>query len=392
MNSTGSALATDLQITENIMLNAPAAFRDDLAAEASLTYQTSITNYGVDISSYDHYLTAINRWNWYPSNTLTLRSGIDWRFLYINTSSVAETKPVKTGNQGGVYITGEWKPLKPLMLIASVKGSTDTREAVAVPKIGLRWELLDNFTLKNNYFRSFKFPDFDDLYYRSLDSVFVGNPNLKPEDGWGADLTGELTLGDSFTLESAVYGQYTEDSIHWVKSAGGRWSPENVGAAWFAGFDTRPKFVFKVNKRGISTIKIGASYQLQYSWLLSGDIGFEDSFRIPYMPTHIIGGSFDLAWKSGSLLVSAHYESTRYADTLNEMALDPYCVVNVTVNQNAGKYTTFFASARNLLNAHYESFASYHMPGISFTFGLRTTWSPRPKIPAQAAPGSERYD
>lgn len=392
MNSTGSALATDLQITENIMLNAPVVFQDDVAAEASLTYQTSITNYGVDISSYDHYLTAINRWNWYPSNTLTLRSGIDWRFLYINTDSVAETKPVKTGNQGGVYITGEWKPLKPLMFIASLKGSTDTREAVAVPKIGLRWELLDNFTLKNNYFRSFKFPDFDDLYYRSMDSVFVGNPNLKPEDGWGADLTGELTLGDSFTLDSTVYGQYTEDSIHWVKSAGGRWSPENVGTAWFLGFDTRPKFVFKVNKWGISAIKIGASYQLQYSWLLSGDLGFEDSFRIPYMPTHIIGGSFDLAWKSGSLLVSAHYESTRYADTLNEMVLDPYCVVNVTVNQNAGKYITLFASARNLLNAHYESFASYHMPGISFTFGLRTTWSPQPKTPAQAAPGSERYD
>ena len=105
-------------------------------------------------------------------------------------------------------------------------------------------------------------------------------------------------------------------------------------------------------------------------------VGFEDSFRIPYMPTHIIGASLDLAWKTGSLLVSARYESTRYGDTLNQLALDPYCVVNATINQNIGSLVTLFASARNLLNAHYESFASYHMPGISFTLGLRTAWSP----------------
>ena len=267
MNSTGSALATDLQLTENIMLNAPVIFRDDLATEASLTYQTSLTNYGVDISSYDHYLTAINRWNWYPSDKFTLRSGLDWRFLYIHTESVAETSPEKTGNQGGVYLTGEWMPVRALTLIASVKASTNTREAVGVPKIGLRWEVLDNLTVKNNYFRSFKFPDFDDLYYRSLDSVFVGNPELKSEDGWGADITAELNLGETLSLDGSVYGQYTEDSIHWVKSSGGRWSPENVGIAWFVGFDARPKLSFQVNKGGITTVKAGASYQQQYSWL-----------------------------------------------------------------------------------------------------------------------------
>ena len=374
MNATGSALATDLRITENILFNAPVAFRDDLAAEASLTYQASVTNYGVDIASYDHYVTAINRWNWYPTPNITARAGADCRFLYVNSDSATETEPVKTGNQGGLYITGEWKPVRPLLLIASVKGSTDTRDAVAVPKIGLRWEALDCLVVKNNYFRSFKFPDFDDLYYRSLDSVFVGNPNLKPEDGWGADLTAELNLWGVFTLESTAFGQYTEDSIHWVKSAGGRWSPENVGVAWFAGFDARPKVKLAIHKAGITTLVIGASYQLQYSWLLSGNASFEQSYRIPYMPTHIVGGSLDLSWKTGSLLVSAHYETTRYADTINEMPLAPYCVVNATVNQNAGKHFTLFLSVRNILNAHYESFASYHMPGLSFTGGLRSSW------------------
>jgi vitamin B12 transporter len=257
------------------------------------------------------------------------------------------------------------------MLAGSVKGVTDTKQAVVVPKLGFSWRIAPQFTLKNNYFRSFKFPDFDDLYYRSLDSIFVGNPNLKPEDGIGADLTGEFAPNEMFNINTTVYTQWTKDSIHWVKSAGGRWSPENIGTAFFLGADIRPALTLRINRGGFETIKLGASYQYQLSWLLSGNAGFADGFRIPYMPTHIIGGSVDLKWKTGSLLLTAHYEATRYADTLNQMILDPHCTVHATYNQSIGEYVTVFASLRNILNAHYESFAGYYMPGISLTMGAK---------------------
>jgi vitamin B12 transporter len=375
MNSVGSALATDLLASENIMFAAPVIFRDDLATEGSLSYQTSHTTYGVNISSVDHYFTGINRWNWYPTDKITVRSGIDWRSLYINVDSPTELEPIKTGNQGGLYLTGEYKILKNLLLIGSVKGVTDTKQAVAVPKLGLSWQAHPLFTLKNNYFRSFKFPDFDDLYYRSFDNTMAGNPNLKPEDGWGADLIGELMLKKYFSFVSTLFWQYTTDSIHWVKTQGGRWSPENTGTAYFTGADFRPVFTLPLDKGNFTSLKIGANYQFQFSWLMSGDLDFENSFRIPYMPTHIIGGNVDLAWKTGSFIISAHYESTRYADTMNQMPLDPHCIVNATVNQNMGKNFTFFASLRNILNAHYESFASYYMPGISLVIGARSKFN-----------------
>ena len=372
MNSVGSVLATDLTITENIIFAAPVIFRDDLSTEGSVTYQTSMTNYGVNVSGNDHFITAINRWSWYPLDKFTLRAGIDWRFLYINTDSPTELNPVKTGNQGGLYLTGEYKILRTLLIVASVKGATDANGVKTIPKLGFRWEVHPMFTLKNNYFRSFKFPDFDDLYYRSMDSTLVGNPNLKPEDGWGTDLIGELTLEKYFSASSTVFWQWTKDSIHWVKSQGDRWSPENVGTACFVGADFRPVFTLPINKWGLNNLKIGANYQFQFSWLLSGDLDFANSYRIPYMPTHIIGGSLDLGWKTGSLMITAHYESTRYADTKNLMSLEPHCIAHATLNQNAGKYLTFFTSLRNFLNAKYESFASYYMPGISLVLGVRT--------------------
>jgi vitamin B12 transporter len=370
-NSTGSALAKDFSVTENVLCNAPVIFRVDLGTEASLSWQYSTASYGADTKNFDHYITGINRWNWYSGEKITLRSGIDWRFLYIDSRSPTETKPVKTGHLGGLYLTAEYAPVKKLLFVASVKGVTDTRQGAAVPKLGLRWEITPSFTLKNNYFRSFKFPDFDDLYYRSLDSVFVGNPDLKPEDGWGADLSGEFTPNDVFNIGASIYAQWTKDSIHWVKSGGGRWSPENIGGAFFTGAHVRPALTLKIKRGGLQSLVLGLSYQYQLSWLLSGTLAFADGFRIPYMPSHIIGGSAELRWKTGSFLLSAHVETTRYADVSNQIALAPYCVAHATLNQQIGKFFTAFVSLRNILNAHYESFAGYYMPGISLTAGLR---------------------
>jgi hypothetical protein len=60
---------------------------------------------------------------------------------------------------------------------------------------------------------------------------------------------------------------------------------------------------------------------------------------------------------------------------MNQMPLEPHCVVHATVNQKAGKYLTFFTSLRNILNTQYESFASYYMPGISLVIGIRSKFN-----------------
>ncbi|MDR2398694.1 MAG: TonB-dependent receptor [Spirochaetaceae bacterium] len=382
-NSVGFALAEDLQLSEHLLFNAPVFLREDLSSEASLSYQFSQTHYGVDYESRDHALWGLYRVGFYPSQRWTFRAGGDWRFLYIHTQSLTETEGEKTGNQGGLYVTGEYAPVRTVLLIASVKGVTDTKHAAVIPKLGLRWEALPSLVVKHNYFRSFKFPDFDDLYYRSLDSMFVGNPALRPEDGLGVDLSGEWTVQDRFMLTGTLYGQWTEDSIHWIKSAGGRWSPENIGTAFLFGAEARPEVRLAINRGGFTALILGLTYQYQLSWLLSGEADFADSYRIPYMPTQRLGASVDLRWKTGSLLLSGHYETTRYGDTLNQLVLKPYGIVHLTVNQQVGKGLTLFGVVRNMLNAHYESFAGYYMPGLSFSLGLRT------RLPLASGTGHE---
>jgi hypothetical protein len=90
-----------------------------------------------------------------------------------------------------------------------------------------------------------------------------------------------------------------------------------------------------------------------------------------------VGAFADLRWKTGSLLASAHWESLRYADTLNRMPLEPYCLLNLTLNQELGRSVAVFALARNVLNWLYTSFAEYPMPGFTISCGARFTFAPK---------------
>jgi outer membrane receptor protein involved in Fe transport len=129
---------------------------------------------------------------------------------------------------------------------------------------------------------------------------------------------------------------------------------------------------------------LGFSYQYQQSYLLSGNLGWDDARRIPYMPAHIWGVSLEIPWntaypgRSGSLLISVHHESLRYADVVNLLRLEPYTLLNLTCSQQLGNFTAF-AVLRNALNTHYTSFAEYPMPGISLTAGLRWLCEKRPE-------------
>jgi vitamin B12 transporter len=355
----------DIKTGQKILLDMPRAFRDDLAMEASLSHTFADMRYHEDERYDDNYLTAINRWSWYVKPWLTLKSGFDYRYVHVDTTQGED----QDGHDGGVYLNAEVQPAQRILVIGSVKGVTNAQSVVPVPKLGFVWKPLEFFTLKNNYFRSFKYPDFDDLYWRQADGRYIGNPDLKPEDGWGADIGAEFRP-EWFSLESTLYYSWINDSIHWVKS-GSIWRPKNAGIATYIGLDTRLKFDIPLSGFFIKKIGLSFSYQYQLNWLLSGDFDYSSGMRIPYMPMHTVGASADFPWETGSLLISGHYESLRYADTTNLLELDPYFLLNLTVNQKIGNNITAFMILRNMLNTLYTSFAEYPMPGITLTLGMR---------------------
>jgi vitamin B12 transporter len=362
----------DFSTRQNIMLDMPRAFRDDLAAEASLSHTWETLTYeppaGASSLHDEHIVTAINRWSWYPLSRLALKSGGDYRYITLDSTDMKGHDQ----HDGGLYLTFEIKPLEQFLIIPSIKAvfnSNGASPVVPVPKLGFAWFITDDLTVRNNYFRSFKNPEFQDLYWPDQGDV-AGNPDLKPEDGWGADL-GAAYRYKILNLDTTVFTQYTSDSIHWAPGAGGVWIPSNVGAAVYFGLDSKISVAIPLPKGPFSKIIPSFTYQYMRSYLLSYGYDFSSEKRIPYMPGHTVGFSIDLPWKTGSLLISGYFESERYSDTANITVLDSHFLLNANVNQKIGKNLTAFAVFRNLLNSSYQSFYEYPMPGLTITLGLR---------------------
>jgi vitamin B12 transporter len=364
----------DTSVRQNLMLDLPRAFHDSLATEASLTWYLNNRSYGPpsgeESRHNQHSVSAINRWTWFPGGRLTLRSGFDYRFIYLNSTDMG----IRGRGDGGLYLGAEYAPHRALLLIPSVKLVTDSYSAVPVPKLGLVWNPSDFFTLKNNYFRSFKFPDFEDLYWTG--GGFFGNPDLKPEDGWGADLGAALHV-KAARLESTFFTQWTDESIHWAMDSGGAWMPRNVGAAIFFGLDSKARFEIPLSLGPFKKLVPSVSYQYMRSYLLSYGYSWGSDKRIPYMPADTVGASLDISWDSGSFLLSGHYESLRYADTTNLSVLEPFFLLNAALNQRFGDYLSAYGTLRNILNKPYESYLDYPMPGTTLTLGMRVLFEDR---------------
>ena len=172
-------------------------------------------------------------------------------------------------------------------------------------------------------------------------------------------------------MESVFFTQWLRNSIHWYSGRAGIWRPENVGEAIFFGLDNKISYRIPVSFGPIKEIIPSVSYQYLRSYLLSFGYTFDSNKRIPYNPEHTIGSSLDFIWRTGSLLISGHYESVRYNDRANLTELKPVFLLNTTVNQKVGENITVFGVLRNILNISYESFYDYPMPGINLTLGLR---------------------
>jgi vitamin B12 transporter len=378
--SVRAAAQRDFSTRQNLMLDMP-ALREDLAAEASLSHSWQSLNYGSASRHGINSVTAINRWTWQPPRGPVLSLGWDYRYNLVDSTDTGR----RDRHDGGLYLSAEYQPLGEILIIPSVKavfGGSAAAAVTAVPKLGFLWTPAPSFSLKNNYFRSFKLPDFEDLYWSG--GGMGGNPDLKPEDGWGLDLGASWKPAEGISLEGTFFTQWTLDSIHWYAS-GRNWRPENVGKAVFFGLDIGPGFEIPLGGKAgpFEKILLSFSYRPLLSYLLSYGFDYSSDKRIPYMPIHSGGFSVTVPWRAGpsrgpeswrpagSLRVFGHYQGLRYADTANLSKLRPYFLLNAGLTQEIGPRLSAFLTLRNLLNQSYESFNDYYMPGFTATLGLR---------------------
>jgi vitamin B12 transporter len=212
-------------------------------------------------------------------------------------------------------------------------------------------------TLKLSLAKSFRAPTLIDLYYPSY-----GNPDLKPERGWHADL-GFALKTEKLKLESALFARLMTDEITFdpVTSA-----PRNVSQSFYPGWETQTEIRF------IEHFFVEAAYTFIYSFDLSGGKTLADDRRVSQVPLH--EAHLYLSYKTDDTLIRLGFDfQSEKSDFTQTKTLPAHLILNANFRQKLASCLTLAVSLENILNAQYQMVYGYPMPGISLHWGLEIT-------------------
>ena len=234
------------------------------------------------------------------------------------------------------------------------------------PSADLRFTVVKGLDIVAFGRRAYRVPTFNELYYPGY-----GNPELKPEDAWLADLGLDWTgVYGAWTLKAKADGFYnhlTNKIISAPSEDPYVWLPYNIGKVQAYGADVLLGFSYAAGdwKTGFS-----ARYGYQEALDKTPD-SYTFGQQIPYVARHTLVLSADGAWRGWSLGLLFNFRSGR-RDGTGEMP-DWH-----TLDLTAGKDFRFGEGlvlglkfiARNLTDCRYDIVRDYPMPGRSFLGGV----------------------
>jgi vitamin B12 transporter len=158
-------------------------------------------------------LNTDGMWSLGPTeHALSLGSEFRWDLLHAKNDPDYERRTI------GVFLQDEigvWE--ERLRLIPAVRmDDTEGFDTEWLPRLGVIVRVFPWFVIKGNVERSYRVPNFDELYFD--EGAIRGNPNLKPEEAFNADVGIELGLDawgplESGWIEFALFHNDIDESI-----------------------------------------------------------------------------------------------------------------------------------------------------------------------------------
>lgn len=146
-----------------------------------------------------------------------------------STGEVTETRwwfPADT--TAGLYVETDWHPWRMLGVIGSTRYDWSQAYGSRVsPSIGLVYKPRHNARLKLSAGNAFRAPTLNDLYWP--ESPYArGNPDVKPEYGFGGEVRAEYEPIRHVSLSTSVFLREVDDLIEWSPDENWVWRPTNV--------------------------------------------------------------------------------------------------------------------------------------------------------------------
>jgi vitamin B12 transporter len=242
--------------------------------------------------------------------------------------------------------------------------------------LGWRFKASENLVIRTNLSNKFRKPSFNEKYWKP-----GGNPDLRPEKGWGADagVEGQLLSGiNTSTLQYSVefFFQSIDNWIQWVMQDS--LTPVEYKTVHAMGIEPTLSYQYK---RDNLTFSSSVIYNLNRS-VITGtydDNPLYEGKQLMYIPLHSAKINIYMNWKGLSAGINMNATGKRETvDSNDETLLLPGYFVADAMTRYEMKYKTGSFSigfrVENLLNAQYEIIRAYPMPGrayyITFSAGF----------------------
>src|SRR5690606_12237721 len=186
-------------------------------------YFANIQNENFDPGEVKTFLAKYNL-NYDLSSNFQLKSNLEFTR---NKGFSGEEMENKTRNLGSISLSALHKIFSKFYYELSLRQElSETFGNPLLYSLGGNWQATNFYNLKFNLSKNFRIPTYNDLYWPE-----VGNPNLKPETSYQAEIGNEF---HNRFFNFSVIGFYNsvENLIRWIPNSnplgGILWQPENV--------------------------------------------------------------------------------------------------------------------------------------------------------------------
>src|SRR5690554_259679 len=240
--------------------------------------------------------------------------------------------------------------------VALRKEITDNYESPFLYSLGINYKVSDFYAVKFNASKNFRIPTFNDLYW-----VTGGNPDLKPETSYQAEITNEFKMKNLKIYVTGYFNQL-KDMLRWIPTSS-MWEPENTEEVEIFGFEA-----------GLSYSKSFGKHSLN----LNGNYGYTsskdkrtDKYLI-YVPTHKANATASYAYEKLTIYGEFLYVGEVYtrSDNNSRYNIDAYQVYNLGADYTFKQHYTLGIKIQILLDIYYESVENRALPGRNFMMYL----------------------
>jgi iron complex outermembrane receptor protein len=342
-------------INENILYNNPIS-----GIDAFNNYKTSIAEYEVKYAFNNQHL---------------LSSGIQFNNI---ASEVEAFSSNYIQNRMALFSSYRYSGInKKLENTLSIRKEViDNQNAPTTFSNGTILNLNKTLALRMQLSTLYRLPSLNDLYW-----VPGGNPDLKPEYGYSAEVGSKLSWKSQnkrtkVCFEPTYFNRYIYNWIIWMPHSN-YWQPKNIMEVWSRGWETF-SLIEHSTKKLTFLWDINTSYVVSTSEKKKSNNDLSIGKQLIYVPMYSAKTGIGLRYKTITIRLNSTY--TGYRNTSNDGSefMEPFNLVNFQSSYNIdlkNYQLNIFLQANNIFNEEYQLIINQAMPLSNFMAGVQINFN-----------------